>query len=151
MEYESEIIIDLPRARVVELFDSEENVRRWQPELISMVHVSGAKGQEGAVTALKYQMGKRVVEMNETITKRDFPETFNAIYEAKGVKNWVNNTFEELNPNQTKWLSRNTFKCGGLMRIIAWLSPGMFKKQSMKYMVNFKKFAENERPLIPVD
>lgn len=149
MEYDCEILIDLPRERVIELFDSEENVSKWQPELISMVHVSGAKGQEGGVTALKYQMGKRVVEMTETITKREFPDKFNAIYEAKGVLNCVDNTFIAVSPEQTKWHAHNKFQCSGFLKLMTWLSPGMFKKQTMKYLVNFKNFAENEKSLFP--
>jgi hypothetical protein len=33
MEYESEIVVDLPRERVVELFDSAENLFEWQAGL----------------------------------------------------------------------------------------------------------------------
>jgi hypothetical protein len=35
-----------------------------------------------------------------------------------------------------------TFK--GFMKWMAMLLPGMFKKESMKHMMNFKKFAESQ-------
>jgi len=36
MNYSSEIIIDVPLQKVIELFDSEENMFKWQPELVSL-------------------------------------------------------------------------------------------------------------------
>jgi hypothetical protein len=33
MKYTSEVTIGLPRERVIELFDSSENLSRWQPDL----------------------------------------------------------------------------------------------------------------------
>jgi uncharacterized protein YndB with AHSA1/START domain len=40
MKYTCEITIDRPRARVIELFDNPENLKQWQPELVSFEHVS---------------------------------------------------------------------------------------------------------------
>ena len=45
MRYETEVIINLPRDRVIELFDSFENLKEWQEGLISHDHVSGTAGR----------------------------------------------------------------------------------------------------------
>ena len=146
MKYSNEVVIQLPRARVIELFDSEKNLFQWQPELISFEHLSGEKGQPGAKSLLKYQMGKREVEMTETITVRNLPEEFSGTYEAKGVWNEVVNRFETLDDSSTRWVSESNFKFSGFMKVIALFMPGAFKKQSQKYMDQFKSFAEKQIP-----
>lgn len=142
MRYTNEIEIDLPRNRVIELFDSSENMKFWQPELISFEHLSGMPGQVGAKSRLKYKMGKREVEMVETITKRNLPDEFDGTYDAKGVHNIILNKFIEVSPGKTKWVSDCEFQFSGFMKIIAFLMPGAFKKQSQKYLEQFKSFAE---------
>ena len=141
MNYRNEIDINLPRKRVVELFDNPDNMPKWQEGFVSFEPLSGKPGEEGSKAKLQYKMGKREVEMIETITKRNLPEEFNGIYEARGVFNIVNNSFVEQGES-TKWISDNEFRFSGFMKLIAFFMPGAFKKQSMKYMKDFKKFAE---------
>lgn len=142
MKYHTQIEIDLPRAKTVELMDNIDNMKHWQEGLKSAEVLEGVPGKEGAKTKLVYQMGKRRIEMVETITKNAFPKEFHAIYEAKGVWNEVKNVFTETGDGTTIWDSSNTFKCSGAMKIMAFLMPGAFKKQSQKYMVDFKNWAE---------
>ena len=52
MKYTVEIEIDLPRERVIELFDSTENCFKWQKGLLSFDHLSGEPGQPGAKSKL---------------------------------------------------------------------------------------------------
>jgi len=142
MEYTNEIKINLPLQKVVELFDNPDNLSKWQPELISFEPVSGEPGKDGAKAKLKYKMGKREIEMVETITKNNLPKEFNGTYETKGVYNEISNRFESIDENTTRWVSHNVFKLSGFMKIIGFLMPGSFSKQSCKYMEQFKEFAE---------
>ena len=41
MKYENSIVIQLPVARVIELFDNPDNMQYWQKGLQSFEHVSG--------------------------------------------------------------------------------------------------------------
>ena len=93
MKYNSEVVIDLPRPRVVELFDNADNLSKWQPGLSSFEPLSGELGQTGAKSRLVYDMNGRRVEMTETIVSRDLPDEFSATYAAKGVMNWKENWF----------------------------------------------------------
>lgn len=144
MKYENEVMIRLPLEKVVNLFDSEENLFKWQPDLLSFEHVSGDKGEVGAKAKLKYKMGKREIEMIETITVKNLPHEFSGTYEAKGVWNEVKNYFEKIDDQTTRWRSESYFKFKGFMKIIGFLMPGSFKKQSQKYLDQFKAFAEEE-------
>ncbi len=144
MRYETEVIIDLPRNRVIELFDDPDNLPKWQPGLRSFEHISGEVGQPGAKSKLVYEMGKRTIEMTETIEKRDLPAEFTGIYEAKGVWNWNANYFHEAGPDKTRWVLDTDFRFSGFMKIMALFMPGTFKKQTLQNMMDFKKFAESE-------
>lgn len=144
MKYTCEIEIGLPVSRVVELFDSVENLKKWQPGFVSFEPISGMTGQVGAKSLLKYKMGKREIEMIETITVKNLPHEFSGTYEAKGVWNEAKNFFIPLGANKTLYKSENEFRFSGFMKLIGLLMPGAFKKQSMKYLELFKKFAESE-------
>lgn len=142
MNYTLEIDINLPRTKVIELFDNPDNLKHWQPGLVSFEPLSGKPGEIGAKSKLKYKMGKREIEMIETITARNLPDEFSGIYEAKGVWNENKNYFSEVDENTTKWTSEVDFQFSGFMKLIGMLMPGSFKKESCKYMENFKAFAE---------
>jgi hypothetical protein len=143
MKYISQIELNLPVKKVIELFDNPDNLEKWQPGLIKHEHLSGTPGCEGAKTKLKFKVGKREIEMTETIIKKDLPTEFTGSYEAKGVYNVVKNSFVELGPFKTQWKTENEFKFKGFMSLFGLIIPGAFKKQTYQYMEQFKAFAEN--------
>lgn len=142
MKFSTEVEINLPVAKVVALFDDPENLKHWQPGFKNFEHVSGTPGQPGAKSKLLFQMGKREIEMIETITVRNLPQEFSGTYEATGVFNIVKNYFVPIDENKTKYISEQEFQFRGSMKIIGWLMPGMFKKQSLDFLQRFKTFAE---------
>ena len=145
MKYELEIEIKQPRKKVIELFDSTENLKEWQCELESFEHVSGTPGQVGAVSHLVFLMGKRRMEMEETITSKNLPDEYAMTYEAPGMWNLVENFFIVKDENTTIYKSVQTFKGGSfMMKSMLFLMPNAFKKQSLKYMNNFKEFSEKQ-------
>jgi hypothetical protein len=143
MKYTTEIIIEKPLEEVVKKMDSAENMKHWQEGLISTEHISGTPGKFGAKMKLNYDFGKRKMELIETITKQDFPNEFHATYTTKGVRNIQQNYFESTPEGYTKWISKNEFQpTNFMMNAMLFLMPGAFKKQTKKYMTNFKNFAE---------
>ena len=143
MKYTIDVTIELPREEVIIKMDNADNMKHWQQGLVSYEHISGTPGEIGAKMQLNYKMGKREFNLIETITKNRFPEEFNATYTAKGMHNVQENSFEETQEGFTKWVSKCEFiPSGFMMRAMAFLMPGAFKKQSRKYMIDFKNFAE---------
>ena len=142
MRYQEEIILNLPRERVIELFDSFENLKQWQEGLEDIEHLSGESGQPGAKTRLVYNMGRRKLQMIETILTRDMPDEFSGTYDASGVHNIVRNTFHDQGET-TRWRMDCEFQFRGIMRIMAFfMGQGRFRKQTRKGMESFKRFAE---------
>ncbi|MHA1198921.1 MAG: SRPBCC family protein [Candidatus Heimdallarchaeaceae archaeon] len=141
MKYKTEVIINLPREKVIEKFDGFENMKKWQKGLKSYEHVSGEVGRTGAQTKLVYDGIGRNVEIIETIIKRDLPNYFVAKYETKGVKNINYNHFHLETENSTKWVADNEFEFKGMMSLMSIFNRGEFKKQTLKDMIAFKDFA----------
>ena len=144
--YTIEIEIDLPRDRVIELFDDPDNLAKWQNGLQSFERISGEPGQPGAKSKLVYVMGKNRVELIETVIERNLPDEFNGSYEWDGGKNTLRNRFIELGPDRTKWECTCTYEFRSFMlKMMGIFCPWMFRKQNMKFLQNFKAFCEEGR------
>jgi phage-related protein len=143
MKYSSEIIVDLSLKEFIKKFDNAENMKHWQRGLISVEHISGEPGMVGAKMKLNYIVEKRKMEIVETITHSKFPYEFHGTYSTKGIDNLQENYFVEIANGHTKWTSTSEFlPLNFSMRAMLWFMPKAFKKQSMRYMKDFKNFAE---------
>ena len=143
MKYTTEIQVALPRTEFIEKFDSTENMKHWQKGLKAYKFLEGEPGQEGSQMELVYQMGKRELVMIETILKSNFPYEFHATYDAKGAHNIQKNYFKEIDEGNTLWISESEFQFSGFfMKLMGFLMPGAFKKQTLAYLQSFKAFAE---------
>ena len=110
--------------------------------------IEGVLGKKGAKSKLTFQMGKKNIEMVETILTDDLPKDFSIQFETKGMTNIVKSTFEVVAPDVTKLISYNEFNTSGFMKIMAWLKPRAFKKQSMIYMTHFKEYVETGKSVL---
>jgi len=144
MKYSNEVTIKASLNKVVELFENEDNLPKWQEGFVSAEILEGQRGKAGLVSRLRYKMGKRDIEMIETVLEWNLPHKFTANYKAKGVDNIVENSFEAIDDHTTRYFTNNEFKFKGIMKLMGLLMPGAFKKQSQKYLNDFKKFVENE-------
>lgn len=143
MRYTSEIIVELPLDKFIKKMDNSENMKHWQEGLVSYEQLEGKPGEVGAKMKLRYKFKNRDMELIETITHKKLPNEFNMTYTTKGMLNNVENLFEETRQGHTKWTSTSEFNPQSfMMKLMTTLMKGAFKKQSMKYMVAFKNFAE---------
>lgn len=149
MQYTITVEIDCPRDRVVALIQDDENLPHWQAGFVGAEPISGPPGAVGSQTKLSYTMGKRSLDMVETIEQADWPDTWVATFAAGGVWNRQVNHFHETESG-TRWESINEFRFSKWpMRVMSWVMPGAFRKQSAKYMDDFKAFAETGASVRP--
>ena len=145
MIYTTEIIIELPLKAFIKKLDNPENMKHWQKGLVSYEYISGTPGELGSKMELKYKFGKREMELIETITQTNLPHEIHMTYDTKGMHNIQKNSFKETPEGYTKWISVNEFlPTTFTLRMMILLMPRAFKKQSKKYLLDFKNFAENE-------
>lgn len=145
MKYSVDIVIEKPREEVIRKLDNTDNMKHWQKGLVSTEHISGIPGKIGAKMKLNFKLGKREFTLTETITKSNFPDEFHGTYSTKGMYSKQVNYFKETPEGHTKWISENEFEPGNfMMRVMLFLMPSAFKKQSKQYLVAFKDFVEND-------
>ena len=144
MKYTCKVVINLPREKVIELFDNPDNMFKWQPDLVSFEHIEGTPGEPGAKSKLTYDMKGRETVLIETLTLKDLPERFEGTYDTKGIHNVIKNRFLDNDDGTTTWETTSEFQMQGFfMKLMGFIAPGMFKKQSALIQKRFKEFAEN--------
>lgn len=146
MKFKCQVDIDLPREKVIELFDSVENMKHWQDGFISFEHLSGTQGEVGSKARIMYNMNGREMELIETVTVKNFPDEFSGTYVHKHMTNSMVNKFTWLGTNKTRWTAEIEYTQlnGFMIKMMAFLMPGMFKKQTQKWLEQFKAFAEKQ-------
>jgi uncharacterized membrane protein len=144
MRFKCQVDIDLPREKVIELFDSVDNLKHWQDGFISFEHLTGEPGEVGSTARMMYEMNGRPMELIETVTVKNFPDEFSGTYVHKHMTNSMVNKFEWLASDKTRWTAEIEYTQlnGFIIKMMAFLMPGMFKKQTQKWLNQFKAFAE---------
>lgn len=144
MKFTCTVNIEKPIKTVVRLFDNPENLKEWQDGFISTELISGKQGCKGAKSRIKIKAGKNIIELTETILVKNLPQEMTALYEHKQMDNTMTNRFTPVNDSSTRWTAEiNYTRLNGIVpRLMASLFPGMFKKQTQKWLENFKQFAE---------
>lgn len=144
MKYSTEILIRLPRKKVIELFQNPDHLQKWQQGLKSIEPVDGTPGDEGSHSKLVYEGRKGDLVMTETIIKRELPGSIDMVYRSQGVYNRIENRFTEQESDVTMWRSENYFRFRGIMMIMAPFLKRAFMHNTLLNMDRFKLFAENE-------
>ena len=145
MQYITEILIEKPIQDVILKMDTTANLKHWQEGFVSAEQISGTPREFGAKLKLKYDFGNRRMEVIETITKQNFPSQFDATYTTNGIRNIQQNHFESTKKGYTKWICKNIYEPTSFkMNAMLLLMPRTFKKQTKRYMKNFKNFVEHE-------
>lgn len=142
MKYELQTVLHAPRERVVEMFVDPDLRPRYQPTLLAAKLLEGEHAQTGSKTALRYKMGKREIEMVETVEANELPDAWTVIYESGKVWNRCVNRFVALDAHHTRWVFESEFQMGGFMALLAKLAPGMFKRESQRYMGAFASLVQ---------
>ncbi|MEL6811084.1 MAG: SRPBCC family protein [Bacteroidota bacterium] len=144
MKFTCTIEINKPKETVAKLFADPTLLKEYQDGFISKELLEGTMGQDGAVSLLKYQHGKGIMELTETIQQNNLPDSFLGHYHHKHMDNTMNCRFISVDSNKTRYESEIEYTAfrGFIPKAMAFLFPGMFKKQVQKWLVNFKEFVE---------
>ena len=145
MKFTLELPIKGSRAEVWKAFDNPENMKKWQPSLISFETISGRQGQPGAVSKLTYKEREREFSLMERVTYREEPHRLDGVYENNFADNTVRNTFIEQDKDNTLWRVETEFRFKTLfMRILGPIMKKNFVLRTQRDMKRFKELLENQ-------
>ncbi len=142
MKYNTEILINLPREKVLELFLNTDHLKQWQPGLLSYTHLDGEPGEVGSRSQQVFEGRKGELKITETITAKELPEQIHMSYRSRGVYNEVKNHFTEQETGITLWQIENDFRFIGIMMLMIPFMKNAFIHNTMLNMDRFKLFAE---------
>jgi len=144
MQFTCAVDIDLPRATVINYFKNPDNMQYWQDGFISYKQLGGNAGTEGAQSLVTYDIRGKKMQLTETVLTSKLPAEFHGLYEGDFGKNTMSNYFVELGPKLTRWRAEIEYleTKGFIMKMMSLFFSGIFKKQTQKWMNQFKSFTE---------
>lgn len=144
MKFNHSIIINKPRDIVVKYFADPQYLKEYQDGFIKKELVSGIPGEDGAISKMYYDDGKRKMELTETITANRLPDYFDASYHHMHMDNTLKSTFTAISENQTRYDSDGEYTAfrGFIPKMMGLFFPGIFRRQAQKWLNNFKEFVE---------
>ena len=140
MRFKLEVPIHRPRAEVWKAFDNPENMKIWQPSLVSFQVISGKQGQPGAVSRLTYAENSREFSLIEKVTGRDEPNRLDGMYENEFADNSISNTFIEQGTDETLWVMETEYRFKTLIMKI--MGPLMKKNLVARTAADMQRFKE---------
>jgi hypothetical protein len=146
MKFKGSIEIDKPQEVVSSFFINPDYLGEYQEGFLRKELVSGNAGEKGAISKMYYAMGKREMELTETVIANNLPNVFEGHYHHKHMDNTMKCTFTALEPNKTLYESEIEYtRINWVMpRLMAILFPGMYKKPAQRWLNNFKAFVEKQ-------
>lgn len=146
MKFTCIVNIDQPKEKVAALFADPKYLKEYQDGFQKKELLEGVAGENGAISKMYYQNGKRAMELTETILENNLPDSFLANYFHTHTENTMLSKFTALSDTQTQYIAEINYTAlkGFVVKVMAFLFPGFFKKQVDKWLQNFKKFAEKQ-------
>ena len=146
MIHKGSIEIEQSRAKVVEIFANPDNLKEYQDGFIKKELQSGNEGEVGAISKMFYKNGRHNIELTETITKNELPDSFEASYHHKHMDNTMKCNFVAINENRTRYEYEYEYtRINWVMpKLMAILFPGMYRKPAEKWLRQFKEFVEKQ-------
>lgn len=153
VKYTESIEIALPRERVAQLLADPALLPQWLRGLVVHEPVRGVHGEVGTESRVVLRTGKQEMEATETITRREPADLhgipaetvvrFEREIVAPGMRSVARDRLTETGPGTTLWASEEEYRFDGVvMRVLAPVLRGAFRKQSRQHMADFKAFAE---------
>ena len=146
MKFTCSVVVQKPIDRTVALWNDPDNLKEWQDGFLGIEHLSGEPEAVGSKYKFRYKMGRGEFDLIETVMINDLPGQFKALYEHKNMSNTMDSRFTALDENTTRWDAEieYTIMRGFMIKLMSWIMPGMFKKQTQKWFDQFKEFAERQ-------
>lgn len=144
MKFQCKTLIKAPLQRVIEIFQDPEHLQYWQDGFQSLKHLEGEPGAEGSLSILHYKQGKRDIILKETILENDLPRIFRGRYEHEHMDNTMTVSFREISYNRVEYLTdiHYTRFSGLIIKFFALIFPSTFRKQTQKWMDQFRDHVE---------
>jgi hypothetical protein len=136
--------INIPQARIAELYSNPENAIKWMSDIERYEPISGKTGMPGYKYRLIPKKGNMI--FTATVISRDLPDEVSLNLEASNVNVLVTGKFIPVSSGKTKFISEEIFTFKGLFnKMFGFLAQGVIRKAHHKHMDDFMRFAKAEQ------
>ncbi len=144
MKYTAYIDINKPLKDVFEFWKNSENNHLWQDGFLKITLLEGKENEIGAKSEISFKHKNQDMILIETVLSVNFPYGKEALYEHKHMSNTQKTTFEFISNTQTRYITEVDYvKFNGILpKLMGKLFPSVFRKQSEKWMRQFKDACE---------
>lgn len=121
MKLDCEVIIDKPIQEVWDFANNPDNLVKWLNDFVRYEHLTGdmSAPKIGDTSNHTYDQNGSEFTMHETITAYDAPNRVELFMTSSWFDMEIVNTFDEINPAQTKLYAGADFvRIGWMMKII---------------------------------
>lgn len=146
MKFNCHIEIEGNLESVAATWSNEAYFHHWQDGFQVKQVLSGRSGEVDCRSEIIYSQGKSSMKLVETVLSNKLPHSFSASYEHRHMDNLLTTEFRAIDDNLTKLTYEVEYTAfrGVVPRLMAFFVPGVFKRQVQKWLVQFKKFVEEE-------
>ena len=147
MKFECSVNIELPKAEVLRLWQDEALYPQWQKGFKSKRLLQGNAGEKDAVSEIILDFKGKDMQLKETVVENKLPDFKKVYIEHKHMCNFLTDSFESINDQQTKWTAEVEYTdfIGFMPKLMAKLFPSLFKNQVQKWLDDFKVHAEKKQ------
>lgn len=145
MKYRSYIDINKPLDEVFTFWVNSENHHLWQDGFVKITLLEGVEHEVGAKSEILLKYKNKDMVLIETVLSVNLPYHKEALYEHKHMSNTQKTIFESISADKTRYITEVEYvKFNGFLpKLMGKLFPSMFKKQSEKWINQFKVACEN--------
>ena len=140
-----EIEINSNLQKVVDTYVDLNSFSKWQNGFQSHQIIHGIYLQKDTKSKIIYKNRNNTIELIETILSNNLPNELEALYEHKHIINIATSKFIQINENRARleYTVEILELRGFMIKIMSKLFPNMFRKQTKKWLENFKRLVEN--------
>ncbi|MGG8496572.1 SRPBCC family protein [Tenacibaculum sp. TC6] len=142
LNYTSKVTIDKPVEEVFSLFNNDENLPKWIPEIKSVKSIQKQEGVVGSTYAVAVESQGQEIILEEKIMAYEPNKNIKLFFKGGGMLKTDDYHFESENQKTTITLIT---QCKSSSFILGCMLPyvkGKLAAQDQQYLTNFKQFAE---------
>lgn len=141
--YQSEVIIDKPIEEVWAITQDESRITEWLSEVKRMEHISGEKGEVGAVSKIYVEQNGEEMFMEETITAKKHQEMMAMTFTMDFMNMDYEMHLEDMGGKTKVWSTSTTVGNGIFAKSLLAFMGGAMKQQEDVNMQKLKSLAES--------
>lgn len=147
MKFTIETVIHKSPEEIATAIEKSSGIEKWYRGLLYYKHKQGEPGKEGSTANLKIKRFGEEIELIETVTESNFPNSYEKVFETEDFKIYISIKLKifPIDNYKTKVAASAYYKFSGRAKWIALFFPFLIKRNLLKIAQNFKEFIEDTK------